>query len=199
MMTTIGALAATCLLLSTSCCQCYTIPRTPSISMAAGKRKSAVSTRRDVLNGDSLTKQFYDPEGWRKNLPPGWSPVLVVSLGAAAAKLGGSGRTKLFDEVNQLSGGDTNQGAESHLPIVTLMPGRASGKVSVIITAPASADAIDYMWAVDADSGEIFSARKFAPRATPKLELIVDRGRRFVPSLHCVGDGVWQGAPVVAT
>ena len=40
------------------------------------RAKQAAVSRRD------LAKQFYDPDGWRRKLPPGWSPALVVSLGS---------------------------------------------------------------------------------------------------------------------
>ena len=161
------------------------------------KRKSAVS-RREVLDGSSLTKQFYDPEGFRSGLPPGWSPALVLTLGAAAASYGGSVRTKLFDDMQELASGVTkNQGKEAYRPTVLLTPGRKSGEVSVEITAPASA-AADYVWASDAETGEIFAGRKFG-QETPKLAILVSRGRRFVPTAHCTVDGsVWEGEAIVA-
>ena len=162
------------------------------------KRKGAVS-RREVLDGSSLTKQFYDPEGWRKGLPPGWSPVLVLSLGAVAANYGSSVRSKLFDELNELGSGVKNQGKTSHVPIVTLSPGRKSGQISVDITAPVSApDSIDAIWAIDADTGEVVSGRRFAAAEPPRLAVLVERGRRIVPLVHCVMDGVWEGEAVVA-
>ena len=149
------------------------------------KRKPAVS-RRDVLSGDSLTRQFYDPDGFRSGLPPGWSPALVVALGSAAASYGGSKRSKFFAELRELAAaGVKNQGAVSHVPTVTLSAGRAPGQVSVEITALARApDALDYIWAADADTGEIFEGRKFLPKETPSLVFIVARGRRIVPSVQ---------------
>ena len=99
---------------------------------------------------------------------------------------------------SQLGGGAKNQG-KPHLPMVTLSPGRAPGQVAVEITAVASApDAIDYIWATDAATGEIFEGRKFVPKETPSLVFIVPRGRRFVPSAHGTSDGVWEGEAVVA-
>ena len=44
----------------------------------------------------------------------------------------------------------------------------------------------------------IFSARKFLPRETPRLVILVSRGRRIVPSVHCAADGVWEGEAIVA-
>ena len=177
-------------------CECYVVPRASMISM--GAKKKTVS-RRDVLDGNSLTKAFYDPEGFRKGLPPGWSPVLVLSLGAVAANYGSSVRTKLFDELQSLGGGEKNQGKTSHIPIVTLAPGRSLGQVAVTITAAATApDAIDYIWAADADTGEIFVARKFTPKEKPSLVVNVARGRRLVPSVHSKADGVWEGEAIVA-
>ena len=49
------------------------------------KKPTGGVSRRDVLDGSSLTKRFYDPAGWRSKLPPGWSPALVLSIGALAA------------------------------------------------------------------------------------------------------------------
>ena len=67
------------------------------------------------------------------------------------------------------------------------------------ITALARApDAIDYIWAADADTGEIFEGRKFLPKETPSLVFIVARGRRIVPSVHSTMDGVWEGQTFVA-
>ena len=177
-------------------CECYVVPRTSMIRM--GAKKKTVS-RRDVLDGNSLTKSFYDPDGFRKGLPPGWSPALVLSLGAVAANYGSSVRARLFDELQELGGGVKNQGKTSHVPVVTLAPGRSQGQVSVTITATASApDAIDYVWVSDADTGEIFVARKFTPKETPSLVVNVARGRRLVPSVHSKSDGVWVGEAIVA-
>jgi hypothetical protein len=80
---------------------------------------------------------------------------------------------------------------------VTLSPGRASGQVSVEITAAAAVpDVVDAIWVTDADTGEIFAGRRFLPKE-PK-ELVVARGRRFVAAAHCAIDGVWEGDTVVA-
>ncbi len=164
-----------------------------------GARQKGAVRRREILDGSSLTKQFYDPDGWRSKLPPGWSPLLVVTLGAAAASYGGSQRSRFYDELRVLSSGAKNQSQTSHSPMVTLAPGRASGQVSVEITAVATApDTVDIIWATDADTGEIFAGRKFLPKERSKLVLLVARGRRFVPSAHCVVDGVWEGDVVVA-
>ena len=190
------ALCAIAVLLAGGGCQCCVAPRASKISMGAKKRTCAVS-RREVLDGSSLTRQFYDPDGFRAGLPPGWSPALVLSLGAAAATYGNSKRSKLFSELRELGAGGVNkQGKASHLPIVTLTPGR-TGQVSVEITAPVSTpDAIDYIWVSDADTGEIFEGRRFLPRETPSLVLLVARGRRIVPSVHSTNDGVWEGEAV---
>ena len=161
--------------------------------------------RREVLDGSSLTKRFYDPDGFRSKLPPGWSPVLVVSLGAIAANFGSSARSKRFDEMRALSsGGVKNQGflAASNfqrVPIVAFSPARKNGQVSAEVTAPNSLeDPIDYIWLADATTGEIFSGRKFLPSETPRLVTLVDRGRRIVPFVHCTVDGVWEGDAAVA-
>ena len=176
-------------------CECYVTPRA---TVRMGARKNDAVSRREVIDGSSVTKQFYDPDGFRSGLPPGWSPALVLVLGSAAASFGGSRRSKLFDEMRELGGGAKNQG-KPHLPMVTLSPGRAPGQVAVEITALASApDAIDYIWATDADTGEIFEGRKFVPKESPSLVFIVPRGRRFVPSAHGTSDGVWEGEAVVA-
>eukprot|EP00966_Prymnesium_polylepis_P055877 1292681-Prymnesium_polylepis.1 len=77
--------------------------------------------------------------------------------------------------------------------------GRTQGQVSVEITAPVSApDAIDFIWASDADTGEIFAGRKFLAKEIPSLVLIVARGRRFVPSVRTGEGGVWGGEAVLA-
>ena len=176
-------------------CECYVTPRA---TIRMGARKNNAVSRREVLDGSSVTKQFYAPDGFRSGLPPGWSPALVLALGSAAASYGGSRRSKLFDEMRELGGGAKNQG-KPHLPMVTLSPGRAPGQVAVEITAVASApDAIDYIWATDADTGEIFEGRKFVPKETPSLVFIVPRGRHIVPSVHGTSDGVWEGEAVVA-
>jgi hypothetical protein len=71
--------------------------------------------------------------------------------------------------------------------------------VAVEITALASApETIDYIWATDADTGEIFEGRKFLPKESPSLVFIVPHGRRIVPSVHGTSDGVWEGEAVVA-
>ena len=171
-------------------------PRASSIRMSARKQVS----RREVLDGSSLTKQFYDPEGWRKNLPPGWSPALVVLLGAIGSNYGSSVRAQLFDELRALGEGATNQGKVSHVPIVAMSPGRKSGQVSVEITAPVSApDAIDYIWMYD-ETGEIISGRKFSASQTRfSLAVNVDKGRKIVPAVHVTGSdaGTWVGEAVV--
>ena len=177
-------------------CECYMTPRV-TIRMGADRKKSV--SRREVLDGSSLTKQFYDPDGFRAGLPPGWSPALVLAIGSAAASFGGSRRSKLFNELRELGGGIKNQGKPQHLPMVTLSPGRAPGQVAVEITALTSApDAIDYIWASDADTGEIFEGRKFLSKETPCLVFIVARSRRIVPSVHSTSDGVWEGEVTVA-
>ena len=174
-------------------CECYA--RTRIVSMS-GKRGA---TRREVLNGDSITKQFYDPNGWRKDLPYGWSPLLVVTLGAVAASYGGSRRSEFYDEMRVLSSGVKNTGQTSHKPMVTLSPGRASGQVSVEITAAAAVpDVVDAIWVTDAGTGEIFAGRRFLPKEPKELVLVVARGRRFVAAAHCAIDGVWEGDTVVA-
>jgi len=161
--------------------------------------KKTVS-RREALDGNSLTKQFYDPDGFRAGLPLGWSPALVVSLGAVAAQYGSTRRSQLFDELRALGDGPKNQGALPHMPLVQISPGRPTGQVSVVITAPVSApDSIDGIWASDAETGEIFAGRRFVPSETPRLMLLVARGRRFVPSVHSARDGVWEGEVIVAT
>jgi len=81
--------------------------------------KKTVS-RREALDGNSLTKQFYDPDGFRAGLPLGWSPALVVSLGAVAAQYGSTRRSQLFDELRALGDGPKNQGALPHVPLVPL-------------------------------------------------------------------------------
>ena len=192
-------------------CECYLSPpialssismapskRSAAISMAA-KRKNAVS-RREVVDGSSLTKQFYDPDGFRADLPVGWSPALVVLLGAGVSSFGGSVRSKLFDELRELSSGAKNQGSVSHLPVVSISRGRTSGQVSVEITAASAQDddAIDYVWAADADTGEIFAGRKFSKSEAASLLIVVDRGRRIVPSVHWKRDGTWEGEAIVA-
>lgn len=195
-------------------CACYILRGdTPVVSDDLSRRSPKVSMRakrdvrrREVLDGSSLTKQFYDPAGFRAGLPPGWSPALVVALGSAAATYGGWRRSQFFGELRVLGGGvknngDLNYGLAYYAPIATLSAGRAQGQVSVEITPPASAPgAIDCMWASDADSGEIFEGRKFSSKDTsPSLVFIVARGRRIVPSVHYVdGAGVWEGAVVVA-
>jgi hypothetical protein len=173
------------------------VPRVPVARMGA-KRKNTMS-RREVLDGSSVAKSFYDPDGFRASLPPGWSPALVLSIGAVAANYGSSVRSRLFSELQELGSGVKNHGGASHMPIVTLSPGRKSGQVSVEITAPVSApDAIDAIWAADADTGEVFAGRRFLPKERSSLPLNVDRGRRFVPYVHCVIDGVWEGDSIVA-
>ena len=164
------------------------------------KQRSNTASRRNVLDGSAATKAFYDPEGFRSKLPPGWSPALVVSLGAVAASYGSSARSKLFEELQELSsGGAKNQGAP-HLPAVELAPGRKAGQVSVTISAAANGapDAIDYIWARDAQTGEIFIGRRFLPKEAASLSVLVDRGRRVVPCVHSTSDGVWEGEPFVA-
>ena len=202
-----GCRAAWLLLLAVGCecytrtlklgCDCCATPRNAVLSM---RKKDAVS-RREVVDG-SITKQFYDPDGFRANLPVGWSPALVVFLGAAVSAYGGSTREKLFDELRDLSSASVkNLGTSSHVPIVTLVRGRKSAEVSVEITAPraVSGDAIDFIWASDASTGEVFAGRRFSPNETPTLRLSVDRGRKVVPSVHSVRDGVWDGEAIVAT
>ena len=174
-------------------CTCYVTAR----AMLRMGAKKAVS-RREVIDGSSLTKRFYDPDGFRSGLPPGWSPALVLAIGSAAATYGGSRRSQFFDELRELGGGTNNQG-KPHVPTVTLSPGRAPGQVTVEIAALASStDAIDFIWATDADTGEIFEGRKFLPKETPSLVFIVAPGRRIVPSVHSTSDGVWEGQTVVA-
>ena len=180
-------------------CECYVVPRASRICMMGAKRGGV--SRREVLDGSSITKQFYDPDGWRAGLPPGWSPALVLSLGAIAASYGSSVRSKLFDELRELSdAGGKNQGQVPHTPTVTLSAGRKIGQVSVEVTAPAAStpDAIDFIWLSDAATGEIFSGRKFGPKERPSLVIQVAAGRRIVPSVHSTRDGVWEGAAFVA-
>lgn len=93
----------------------------------------------------------------------------------------------------------TNQGKVAHVPVVTISPGRSQAQVAVEIAAPVNEDVVDYIWAADAETGEIFAARKFVPKETPRLQLTVDRGRRIVPSVHCARDGVWVGEKVLAS
>ena len=148
------------------------------------KRKDYIG-RREVP--DTLTKKFYKSGG---------GEALLGVIAAATATYGGSVRSRLFDELRELGGGIKNKGDSPHVPVVTLSPGRALGQVSVEITAPG--DGIDYIWATDADSGEIFAGRKFTSRETPSLVLIVARGRRIVPSVHSTRDGVWDGEAIEA-
>ena len=174
-------------------------PRGSGVSMRANQKKPTGGvSRRDVLDGSSLTKRFYDPAGWRSKLPPGWSPALVLSIGALAAKYGSSVREGLFDELRAFGGGATNQGDVAHVPLVSLSPGRSRGQVSVEVTAPSSGDAVDYIWLTDAGSREILSGRKMRPSEAPRLAVLVERGRRVVPSVHCKRDGVWEGEAIVA-
>ena len=145
-----------------------------------------------------MTKQFYDPKGFRAKLPPGWSPALVLAIGAVAASYGSSKRKELFGKLSAFDGGVINEGKESHVPRVTVSPGRKQGQVSVEISASEGLDTIDYIWAADADTGEIFAARRLVPKDVPKLMLLVDRGRQILPFVHCERDGVWKGPAIVA-
>ena len=172
---------------------------TRAAAIMMGAKRSDVS-RRDVLDGSSLTKQFYDPEGFRSRLPPGWSPALVLAIGAASANYGSSVRSKLFVELQVLGSGVKNQGKELQVPRVTISPARANGQVSVEIT-PSSerGSSIDYIWASDADTGEVFAGKQFSPAQTsPCLVILVARGRRLVPSVYSTVDGVWEGEAIVA-
>ena len=184
-------------------CECFSIvsvgARAARHSTAImGARKGGDVTRREVLDGSSLTKQFYDPDGWRKGLPPGWSPALVASLGAVAASYGSSSRGKLFAEMQALSDGSAkNDGKVSHMPLVTISAARSLGSVNVELNVPAS-ETVDLMWLTDASTGEIFAGRRFSAKERPSLVLLVDRGRRFVPTVHSTADGVWVGEVVVA-
>ena len=65
------------------------------------KRRADKLTRRELTDGSSLAKQFYDPEGFRAGLPVGWSPALVLFLGAAASNYGGNVRSKLYKELRE--------------------------------------------------------------------------------------------------
>ena len=167
--------------------------------MRASSNKNKL-TRRELADGSSLAKQFYDPEGFRSGLPVGWSPALVLFLGAAVSNYGGSVRTKLFDELRELGAGAKNQGAVPHVPMVTIARGRSSSQVSVEVAAPptASGDPVEYIWASDAATGEILAGRRFSPSEPATLMLNVDRGRRIVPSVACRNDGVWEGETILA-
>jgi hypothetical protein len=162
------------------------------------KRGADKLTRRELANGSSLAKQFYDPEGFRAGLPVGWSPALVLFLGAAVSNYGGNVRSKLYDELRAFGESSSkNQGAVSHVPVVTIARGRSSGQVSVEVGA-GGGDPIDYIWATDAATGEILAGRRFSPNEPPTLMFNVDRGRRIVPSVHCKNDGVWEGEALAA-
>ena len=173
-------------------CDCFAV-RSSKLIM---RSKKAV-TRRDIA------KQFYDPDGWRKGLPPGWSPALVVALSATAASYGGSARQKVLDEIKEFTGGAKDQQGEFR-PNIVLTPGRKLGLVNVEITVAASPpDVIDYIWLSDAETGEILSGRRVSPKDRTKLAVVVDRGRRIVPSAHCARSGVtggvtWEGEAVMA-
>ena len=164
------------------------------------KRRADKLTRRELTDGSSLAKQFYDPEGFRAGLPVGWSPALVLFLGAAASNYGGNVRSKLYKELREFDESSSkNQGAVPHMPVVTISRGRSSGQVSIEIgVAAGGGDPIDYIWATDAATGEILAGRRFSPNEPPALIFNVDRGRRIVPSVHCKGDGVWEGEALEA-
>ena len=119
--------------------------------------------------------------------------MLVLSLGAIAANAGSSNREKQFEELRQLGKGVKNQGSISHVPTVTLSPGRKSGLVAVEITAATSSPDVDYIWASDADTGEIVSGRRFTAAEPKALVIQMERGRHIVPSIHCTTDGTWDG------
>ena len=156
---------------------------------------------RELANGSSLAKQFYDPEGFRAALPVGWSPALVLFLGAAVSNYGGNVRSKLYEELRELgNSASKNQGTVPHMPVVKIARGRSSGQVSVEVSVVAAVggDPIDYIWATDAATGEILAGRRFSPNEPPALMFNVDRGRRIVPSVHCEYSGVWEGEALVA-
>ena len=190
-------------------CRCFSVLHPPAQSslntvrscaqMRASSNKNKL-TRRELADGSSLAKQFYDPKGFRSGLPVGWSPALVLFLGAAVSNYGGSVRTKLFDELRELGAGAKNQGAVRHVPMVTIARGRSSSQVSVEVAAPptASGDPVEYIWASDAATGEILAGRRFSPSEPATLMLNVDRGRRIVPSVACRNDGVWEGETILA-
>jgi hypothetical protein len=178
------------------------VPRSSTARMGA-RRRDAVR-RRDLTDGSALAKAFYDPEGFRAGLPRGWSPALVLGLGAAAAAYGGSTRARLFDDINALGRAPDQPAAAARAPAVVLTPAAAAGRVALTLSAPElegarTADGtVDYIWLLDADTREIVAGRRFTPSEPPSLTLLVERGRRLVPLLHRAAGDVCEGGAFVA-
>jgi hypothetical protein len=177
-------------------------PRAALMRMDARQRDAL--SRRELADGSALAKAFYDPDGFRAGLPRGWSPALVLGLGAAAAAYGGSARARLFDQIAGLGRAPDRPDAAARAPAVALAPAGAAGRVSLTLSAPElggarSADgAVDYMWLLDADTREIVAGRRFTPSEPPSLTLLVERGRRLVPLLHRAAGDVCEGGAFVA-
>ena len=109
------------------------------------------------------------------------------------------------------------------MPTVQISSSPQMGQVSVEVSAPANApDRVDYVRGPNARAHQIRGpdacpgllnrcgsrtpplVRSSLGESIPRLheasvlKALVPRGRRFLPLVHCVVDGVWEGAPVTA-
>ena len=160
---------------------CATLPHTrlPPVVMAA-----RYSRREVVKSPDTFYKSFTKAGG---------GEALLGVIAGGLALYGGTRREALYAEIAALDA-SAPKASVQHLPLVTLASASTPGKIKLEITAPdATAGEVDSMWLKDAGSNEIISARQFRSGAAPELSLLLDRGQRLIPVVHC-SDGVTVGA-----
>ena len=168
----------TIILHATACGALLPATRLPPVVMAARY------SRREVVSGDSFYKSFTKAGG---------GEALLGVIAGGLALYGGTRRESLYEEMAALDA-SAPRAAVEHLPRVTLAPASTPGRVKLEMSAPdAKAGEVDAMWLKDAGSNEIISARQFRSGATPELSLLLDRGQRLIPVVHC-SDGVTVGA-----
>lgn len=86
-----------------------------------------------------------------------------------------------------------NTGA-AHAPSVTITPSKVNGRVALEITGD---DSVDYIWLLDAESGDVVSGRKLQATEPKIISILVGRGKQLVPLVH-TADGVWAGGAFTA-
>jgi hypothetical protein len=165
--------------------------------LAAPKRKPGAVGRRQVISGEATSDTFY-----KSFVGGGGGEATLFVIAAVVAAVGGNKRNDLYDQVAEMQSSSSSSSSKL-APTVKLEASRLSGKVSLQIVAPVvtAPDFVDFIWLRDADSGDVFSARKFKasePAPGTVLQVIVERGQKIVPVVHTASQELYVGDAFIA-